>query len=369
MRVAAIIPAYKPGDVLLQLARSLAESPIASTVIVDDGSGPAFRQIFEQIERLPRSTVLRHDRNLGKGAALKTGIQYIVSNCPGHVGVVTADADGQHELDDILAVARSLESHPDSIILGSREFRHDIPWRSRAGNRVTRQLVRVLVGRELSDTQTGLRAIPSILLPLLLKIQTTGYEFELDMLIAAKHRKVAVIEHPIKTVYEPGNPTSHFNPIVDSLKVMFVLFRFSSVSLITAVIDNTVFVVALKATGLVLAAQVAARTAATCFNYPVGRRAVFLSDGNHRVLLPRYLGLVAAMGGISYFLMTFILNPAVHNIFLAKIIGEGMLFVLSFVIQRDFVFSRDQSTTDAVAGELGSSMSNVKRPMSNVKLT
>jgi putative flippase GtrA len=157
------------------------------------------------------------------------------------------------------------------------------------------------------------------------------------------HRKpdhAPVGSHPCWTVYEPGNPTSHFNPLVDSLKITFVLLRFSSVSLVTAIIDNTVFILAFKATGQVITAQVAARTAATCFNYPAGRRAVFLSDGKHRVLLPRYLGLVALMGTISYFLMNFILNPAIHNIFFSKILGEGMLFVLSFVIQRDFVFSR-----------------------------
>lgn len=343
MNVAAIIPAYRPAEVLVQLVRSLAESPIPSIVIVDDGSGPDYRRIFDQAARLPRTIVLRHERNLGKGAALKTAIRYVLDELPGSTGVVTADADGQHEPEDIVAVAASLELHPDSIILGSREFRRDVPWRSRAGNTITRRLVRILVGRYLSDTQTGLRAIPSALLPFLLKIQTTGYEFELDMLIGAKHRKIPIIEHPIKTVYEPGNPTSHFNPVVDSLKIMFVLLRFSSVSLVTTLIDNTVFVFALKATGHIAASQVAARFASTCFNYPMGRRAVFLSDGKHSVLLPRYLGLVAVMGVLSYFLMTFILNPAIHNIFFAKLLGEGLLFVFSFVIQRDFVFSRSRS--------------------------
>ena len=343
MNVAAVIPAYQPAEALVQLARSLSESPISSIIIVDDGSGPEYRSIFDQVERLPRTIMLRHERNLGKGAALKTGIRYVLAELPRYVGVVTADADGQHVPEDIIAVAASLELHPDSIILGCREFRRDIPWKSRTGNRITRQLVRILVGRYLSDTQTGLRGLPTALLPFLLKIQSTGYEFELDMLIAAKHRKVPIIEQPIKTVYEPGNPTSHFNPFVDSLKVMFVLFRFSSVSLVTTLIDNTVFILALKATGYVGASQVAARFAATCFNYPMGRRAVFLSDGKHSVLLPRYLGLVAVMGVLSYFLMTYILNPVIHNIFVAKILGEALLFAFSFVVQRDFVFSRSRS--------------------------
>jgi glycosyltransferase involved in cell wall biosynthesis len=340
MEVAVVIPAYQPGEVLVGLIRSLVESPIESIIVIDDGSGPGYQHLFKQAGSLPRVTVLRHERNLGKGAALKTGINYVVSNFPQYAGVITADADGQHEPADIVAVARAFTAHPDSMVLGSREFRRDVPWKSLLGNRITRQLVRVLVGRYLSDTQTGLRAIPAGLFPALVKIHSTGYEFELDMLIAAKHRRVPIIEQTIKTVYEPGNPTSHFNPLVDSLKITFVLLRFSSVSLVTAIIDNTVFILAFKATGQVITAQVAARTAATCFNYPAGRRAVFLSDGKHRVLLPRYLGLVALMGTLSYFLMNFILNPAIHNIFVSKILGEGILFVFSFVVQRDFVFSR-----------------------------
>jgi len=340
MKVAVVIPAYQPGEVLVGLIRSLVESPIESIIVIDDGSGPGYQHLFKQAGSLHRVTVLRHERNLGKGAALKTGINYVVSNFPQYAGVITADADGQHEPADIVAVARAFTAHPDSMILGSREFRRDVPWKSLLGNRITRQLVRVLVGRYLSDTQTGLRAIPAGLFQALVKIHSTGYEFELDMLIAAKHRRVPIIEQTIKTVYEPGNPTSHFNPLVDSLKITFVLLRFSSVSLVTAIIDNTVFILAFKATGQVITAQVAARTAATCFNYPAGRRAVFMSDGKHRVLLPRYLGLVALMGTLSYFLMNFILNPAIHNIFVSKILGEGILFVFSFVVQRDFVFSR-----------------------------
>lgn len=340
MEVAVIIPAYKPGTVLVELLRSLVESPIESIIVVDDGSGADYQNLFDQAEALPRVTLLRHERNLGKGAALKTGINYVVSNFPQYAGVVTADADGQHEPDDIVSVARTFTAHPASMVLGSREFRRDVPWRSRIGNRFTRQLVRVLVGRYLSDTQTGLRAVPAGLFPALVKMQSTGYEFELEMLIAAKHREVPIIEQTIKTVYEPGNPTSHFNPLIDSLRISFVLIRFSSISLLSAVIDNTVFILAFKATGQVITAQVAGRTAATCFNYPAGRRAVFLSDGKHRVLLPRYLGLVALLGTLSYFLMNYILNPVIHNIFVSKILGEGMLFVLSFVIQRDFVFSR-----------------------------
>ena len=340
MDLAVIIPAYQPEAVLVGLIRALVENLIEWIIVVDDGSGAEYQDTFERAGNLPRVTVLKHERNLGKGAALKTGIKYVASHFPHCSGIITADADGQHEPSDIAAVAVVFTAHPEALILGSREFRHDVPWRSLIGNRITRQLVHVLVGRYLSDTQTGLRAIPAALFPPLAKIQSTGYEFELDMLIAAKHRKVLIIEQPIKTVYQPGNPTSHFNPLIDSLKITFVLLRFSSVSLITALIDNTVFILAFKATGQVIAAQVAARTAATCFNYPAGRRAVFLSDGSHRVLLPRYLGLVAVMGALSYFLMNYILNPAIHNIYFSKILGEGMLFVLSFVIQRDFVFSR-----------------------------
>ena len=341
MQVAVVIPAYKPGRALVDLIRELVKTPIESIVVIDDGSGPKYQQLFEEVRRQDRVTLLRHGVNLGKGAALKTGINHVVCDTPRHLGVVTADADGQHEAGDILDAAEHLTRNSRCLILGSRQFdQRSVPWKSRFGNRLTRTLVRLVVGQRLTDTQTGLRAIPMEFLPTLLRIQSGGYEFELDMLIAAKHHGIPIVEHPIETIYEPGNPTSHFNPVLDSLKIYFVLLRFTTVSLLSSVLDNTFFILSFQMSGSVAASQLTGRALACCFNYPAARKSVFLSRGSHKTQLPRYILHVLCSAGVSYMLIRFLLSGAVDSVVLAKVIGESVLFIFNFAIQRDFVFSR-----------------------------
>ena len=95
MQVAVVIPAYKPGTELLELVRELACTSIESTVVVDDGSGQKFGPLFKEIRSQARVTLLRHGVNLGKGSALKTGINHVFCNLPQYLGVVTADADAR----------------------------------------------------------------------------------------------------------------------------------------------------------------------------------------------------------------------------------------------------------------------------------
>src|SRR6516165_3414372 len=114
------------------------------------------------------------------------------------------------------------------------------------------------------------------------------------MLIAAHQLGVPVVQIPIRTIYEQGNKSSHFNPIVDSMKIYFVLVRFGGVSLMTALLDNLVFILAVHRFGNVLASQVLGRFFAVIFNYSMVRSSVFDSHQRHKSVLPKYLGLVVA---------------------------------------------------------------------------
>jgi putative flippase GtrA len=255
------------------------------------------------------------------------------------VGVVTADADGQHAPDDVLAVAEQLTKSPNELVLGTRLFDGNVPLRSRVGNGVTRFAVRLLLGTRLHDTQTGLRGIPRALIPHLLRIRSSGFEFELDMLVTAKHRGFGIAGKQIATIYEPGNPSSHFNPLRDSMRIGFVLTRFSALSLLTAVVDNLAFI-ALQHVGLGLgASQAGARLNAMLFNYGSARRAVFLSNDSHRSTLPRYLLLVLASGLVSYGLIRVLLAFTPLDALRAKLLAESALFLANFALQRDFVFT------------------------------
>ena len=226
----AIIPAFNPPDALRSIAGSLKESTFTRVILIDDGSDASFRALFDELEALPHIEVLRHAANLGKGAGLRTGMNHALNLDPDCVGVVTLDADGQHLIGDVEKVAAALRKYPKDLILGARAGDGDIPLRSRVGNTLTRCLFRILAGQSLTDTQTGLRGIPLGFIPTLLHMTSPGYEFELEMLLSCRQSGRALREVPIETVYIDNNRQSHFNPILDSMRIYFVLFRFAGES-------------------------------------------------------------------------------------------------------------------------------------------
>jgi glycosyltransferase involved in cell wall biosynthesis len=347
--VALLIPAYQPGPALIDIVRSLAEAGFTAMVVIDDGSGPEYAGIFEQLRRFDRVRIVRHAVNLGKGAALKTGMNFALVEYPELAGIVTADADGQHDPDDVRRVARRFAEKPEALVLGARTFTGYVPMRSRAGNWITRNVLRLVVGQRLSDTQTGLRAVPRGLVERMLSVPASGYEFELEMLIAAKHLGVEVMEQPIQTIYGDGNPTSHFEPLRDSMRIYFVLLRFGFISILTAGLDNVAFYVLFRASGVIGASLFGARALALGFNYTAVRKAVFFSREQHRIVLPRYLLLAAANICLSYALISFLTGIVSWRVIPAKISVETFLFIANFAIQRDFVFANRSGRRKAEA--------------------
>lgn len=339
--VALLIPAFRPSRDLVELVRAFTADPgWESIVVVDDGSGPEYDSIFAQLLSAPLVRILRHAVNLGKGAALKSGINAILCSHPGIAGVVTADADGQHHPSDAADLRTRFQRDPDALVLGVRSFGGAIPFRSKFGNRITKVVMRTVLGQRIGDSQTGLRAIPRSLLLKLLRVPAAGYEFESEMLVAVKHLGVPVIEQPIRTIYEPGNPSSHFRPLWDSARIYAVLLRFGFISMLTAVLDNTVFYFLFGATGSIAISQIVARAAAVVFNYSTVRKAVFLSEERHRILLPRYLLVVLVNGLLSYAGISLLMRSTALAAMPAKIFTEAALFIANFIAQRDFVFSR-----------------------------
>jgi glycosyltransferase involved in cell wall biosynthesis len=338
--VPIVIPAYKPGESLVKLVQVLLDSGTHPIIVVNDGSGPEYIDRFRQVAVLDRVHVIDHAVNLGKGAALKTGMNYAQVEFPGSCGVVTADADGQHHPEDILRIAERLRANPDALILGVRNFDSRVPWKNRIGNTLTRSLMHLVAGQKLTDTQTGLRGIPAVLRPHLLNVASQGYEFELDMLMVCKHQARPVLEEPIRTIYLDGNRSSHFHPIKDSMRIYFVLLRFGGISLLAAAIDNLVFTGVFAFNGSIVRSQIISRFAGAIVSYLGARSIVFHSRQSHRVVLPKFLLLVVGSGLLSYTLLRWINTTLGFPVILAKLCAEGLLFIANFAIQRDFVFTR-----------------------------
>src|SRR4051812_26378101 len=125
--VVVLIPAFQPPPTLPDFVAQLINAGFSQIIVVDDGSAPGSAEVFEGVARLQGVVLLRHGVNLGKGAALKTGLN--VAYCDrATLGVVTADADGQHSVKDIVAVAGRLREASDALVLGTRRFVGEVPW-------------------------------------------------------------------------------------------------------------------------------------------------------------------------------------------------------------------------------------------------
>ena len=340
MNLPVLIPAYNPTLLFPELVQTLVRRGFQNIVVINDGSKSESDLVFREIEKFPECTILHHAVNLGKGAALKTGLNYIGCLFPDRAGVITLDADGQHLIDDVLRVESALMLHPEKLVMGARKLDKNVPFRSKVGNFITKSLFCLLIGKRLTDTQSGLRGIPMDFIPQLLKISSNSYEFELDMLLACKYAGRPIFEQAIQTVYLEGNRASHFNPLIDSMKIYFVLFRFALASMLAALIDNMIFFLAYGSGLSIAASQMTGRILSATLNYFLVRKVVFYSKKNIAKTIPEYFLLVCASGLISYLLIRSLTAYFSVSVVTAKIFSETVVFLANFTIQRDFIFSR-----------------------------
>lgn len=217
---AVIIPAFKPSPSLIDYCKSLLAEGFPRILVVNDGSGEKFDFIFAELRALDGCTVLEHEVNRGKGRALKTAFAHLLEQGWPVQRVVTADADGQHTVEDVCRVDERCAGMQEGIVLGVRNFTEPhVPRRSYIGNRITSVLFRLLFGSMLQDTQTGLRGIPAGELSRMIRLKGERYEYEMNMLIYITRNRLPIREVPIQTVYFNNNEGSHYSSIRDSLRI------------------------------------------------------------------------------------------------------------------------------------------------------
>lgn len=351
-----IIPSLDPDEKLSQTVYSAVEAGIDDIILVDDGSSSDKRHCFTELETaLPQVTLLTHEKNMGKGAALKTAFTYFLENRTGRDGVVTADGDGQHRMEDIIACAREMVRGESAVVLGCRDFElENVPAKNRFGNRTTSFVFRLLFGMKLSDTQTGLRAIPTQYIRTLLEARGTRYEFETNMLLLMGQRHITYREVKIETVYFDGNSASHFRPIRDSIRVYGLIVKYAASSLASSAVDLIMFYLLGQFifTGggrpEVLFSTVGARVVSSVFNFAMNRQLVFESRSGARRAFIRYVCLAVPIMLISW-LTVYGLSGLAENGMgqlgrtLLKVPVDTVLFLISFRLQRKWVFAEKLS--------------------------
>ncbi len=333
----ALIPAYEPDNLLLDLLHDLRVAGIKA-VVVDDGSGPDFAGIFKQACEL--ATVLSYEQNQGKGHALKFGLNYINEHIQGRYVVVTLDADGQHRVEDAERVCDAAQRQPGTLVLGSRKQGNGSPLRSRLGNFVTRKVYSLSTGHTVYDTQTGLRAFDAQLLPFLLQVPGERYEYEMNVLLAAVREGINIEEVTISTIYLEDNCRSHFSAVRDSWRVFKEILKFSAISLISCCVDYLAYILLLMISGNQLAfANISARFISAGLNFSLNRKYIFKSEGRLWQSAFQYFLLASFILLSNTLVLSMLVNYGVNEYF-AKLITEIMFFSMSWLVQRFIIFRK-----------------------------
>ena len=349
--IPVIIPAYEPDDKLITLLQALQQAGIKHVVVVDDGSGSEYEALFAQAADVSNCTVLHHAVNLGKGRALKTAFNHCLREFAGMPGCVTADSDGQHTPSDIIACMRMLWENPGALVLGCRDFdAPEVPARSAFGNKVTRKVFQFLLGLSVSDTQTGLRAVPTFFMKVLMQVKGERFEYETNMLIETKNLNIPILEVPVETVYIEENRTSHFNPIKDSVRIYMVFGKFLFSSLSSSVLDLLLFHMfctfrrpidgKIWIVSYIVAATVFARVISAVYNFLLNYRVVFKSEEKLSVTAGKYCLLAVCQMLCSAFLVNVLYGFIGGTEVFVKMPVDVFLFFISFVIQREFVYRK-----------------------------
>ncbi len=331
----ALIPAFQPEPIFLQLLRELKENHF-EIVVVDDGSGSGFSALFEAASKL--ATVLIHPQNLGKGAALKTGLSHIRNHYDPSQILVTMDADGQHCVRDALRVCHTAKETPDSLILGSRRLTGAIPLRSRFGNGLTRMVYRLSTGLSIHDTQTGLRAFPVQMISELLSIEGQRYEYEMNVLLEFSCRNINIKEIPIETIYIENNASSHFHAVKDSCRIYLQILKFSACSFIGFLLDYGLYALLLTLGLGLRVSNIAARVVSASVNYTLNRKYVFQSSESVLRSALRYFLLAGFILLGNTVVLTFLVNFCGFHTLLGKVLTEILFFLLSWFLQKTVVF-------------------------------
>ncbi len=336
----ALIPAYQPEPLLIELLQEAREKGFLA-VVVDDGSGEGAREMFRRASEY--AVVLTHWKNRGKGRALKSGLSYIQKRFGTDYVVVTMDADGQHRVSDALRVCRTAEEHPDSLVLGSRRMKAGVPLRSRLGNTLTRLVFSLSTGCDLYDTQTGLRAFDSSLARKFTEISGERYEYEMHMLLECYRRKIPVREVEIETIYIEENASSHFNIMKDSWRIYKEILKFSAASFSSFLVDYALYSLLLFLTGNLAASNIGARVVSAGVNYTLNRKLVFRSSDRVGKTALQYLALAALILAGNTLVLSALVNGAGVNRYAAKLCTELLFFILSWLVQRCVIFRKKEA--------------------------
>ena len=359
-KVSVVLPSLDPDEKLTTVINGLLEYGFTDIILVNDGSKPENLHYFTEAAEHPQVQLIHHPCNLGKGTALKTAFRWFLENRPEHLGLVTVDGDNQHHPEDTLRCSENM-LQTGHLTLGVRDFTHpDVPFRSRNGNKITSLVFKAFVGMTISDTQTGLRAIPREQLKTIAQIAGDRFEYETNMLLAMKQNGMAYEEVKIRTVYIEENKSSHFRVIHDSWQIYKLIlkhfFRYTLSSVACFVLDALgVFLLTKLLYGMLndpllgTVATVGARAASSLVNFFLNQKLVFQTNVSTGKAMLRYYALalpqlaVQALLDQGIYSLLSIGEEAAALRTLIHVLVMCVLFIVSYTIQQRWVFAPEKN--------------------------
>lgn len=343
-----VIPSLNPDGRLFKLIKELINDTIESAqqiIVINDGSSEKYDNIFENIATQFKVTILKHNTNLGKGRALKTAINYVMAELPDALGLITIDSDGQHTVYDMKECQTVFLKDTRKLVLGTRSFDNNVPFRSKFGNLLTAKLTQVATGVKISDTQTGLRIIPRNYFKALANMAGERFEFEMNMIIEARDNHVDIIEVPITTIYLEENKSSHFRMFYDSVSIYTIFAKYILAAMGSFIVDITIFMLSIKLlkdfpVGMILIASIVSRLCSSIFNYYINKKLVFQNDT--RMSIVKYYLLVLVQILLSSLIVTLLSEHiTVINVTILKVVVDTCLFIISYQVQKKMIFNGD----------------------------
>lgn len=342
--VIVVIPTLNPNEKIMNDFIIKLKKVFSNILIIDDGCRDKSRKYLKSLEG-KSIKVITHYKNYGKGRAIKFALNHVLNEYKGIKAIVTADCDGQHTPEDILKIANKTMKNPNAYVLGCRDFKKDnVPFKSRFGNVLTRNIFKIFIGIKITDTQTGLRGMSPKIAEMFLDTPGERFEYETNTLIECKEKDIPVIEETIDTIYIDANSETHFNPIKDSLRIykLFVKYIVSAIS--SFVLDIVLFAIFMKMLPSsikykIVVSTILARVISSLYNFVINSRFVF-KTGKKNAIVKYFILVMVQMLASGFIVDILAKNVFSFNPTLIKIVVDSIIFIVNFFVQREWVFKK-----------------------------
>ena len=337
MKEVILIPSYEPDNRLVDLIDKIDRERF-DIVVVNDGSNKEYNKIFDKIK--DKVHLISYQDNQGKGYALKKGISYIKDKYQKDYLIVTMDSDGQHTIEDAIKLCEYTKTHLNTYVLGMRKRNEKTPLRSRLGNSITKFVYSVVTHIDLYDTQTGLRAFTYNLTNFMLNVPGNRFEYEINALLLSPKNGINLHEIKIETIYIDNNKGTHFKTLRDSFLIYKDIIKFSFSSIISFLIDYFLFIILSFFINSLIVCNIIARIISATCNYLLNRKYVFHSKNSLVKSILSYTLLAISILFFNTILLHIFVEKLLINKFISKIIVEIVMFIVSYFVQKHFIFKR-----------------------------